>query len=139
MIRTSKRRYAGWSRVFTTLATLAIAFKILVPAGYMVSTAPTNELPFQIVVCTGHGMAVVDPGQALDPSGKDHAPAEKPSHDTPCPFAAHGAAATPPGLAATSLVQFSEYQAIIAPAATNVAPARGLSAPPPPSTGPPSA
>ena len=121
-----------------TLATLAIAFKVLVPAGYMVSTAPTNDLPFQIVICTGHGMEVIDPGQVLDPSGKDHAPSQKPGHDAPCPFAAHGATAPPPCLVAASLVQFSEYRAAIVPVATHVAPGRGLSAPPPPATGPPS-
>jgi hypothetical protein len=58
-----------------TLATLAIALKILIPPGFMAGP-PTNNLPFALVLCTGQGAMVVAPGDALPSHGdQDKAPA----------------------------------------------------------------
>src|SRR5688572_15014227 len=40
---------------FLAFAFLALALKIAIPAGFM-AKAPTNDLPFAVVVCTGQGM-----------------------------------------------------------------------------------
>ena len=42
--------------VFTLCAFLALALKIAIPAGFM-TKAPTNDLPFAIVLCTGMSLS----------------------------------------------------------------------------------
>lgn len=117
------------------LAAVAIALKIMIPAGFM--TAPhRNGLPFAVVVCTGQGATLVEPGDLMSQDKK--APTDKPSHDQPCPFAGHGAAVAGPS---TFIVQAIAFAPPVEPAARPVAglsPGRGLSAPPLPARGPPS-
>lgn len=122
---------------FLVLATLAIALKIMIPAGFMPGAEPRNGLPFALVLCTGDGAKLVQPGEGLDArEGDVHD--QKTSHDAPCAFAGQGAAAPPPTLASIGDVQFVAYVAPVPSLARTVHPGRGLAAPPPPQTGPPS-
>lgn len=126
-----------WTRgVFLTLAVLALALKILVPAGFMTATEPRNGSPFALVLCTGQGPLVIQPGEALD--HRDKAPADKPSHDEPCPFSAQGAAAPPPSGLVIAKIAFVAYRPAPPARVTHLAPGRGLTAPPLPARGPPS-
>lgn len=121
---------------FVVLATLAIALKIMIPAGYMPGMEPRNGLPFALVLCTGDGAKMVEPGQSLA-GHKGDAQDKKAAHDGACPFAAQGAAAPPPAVATTDAVQRIAYLSPPALTARTIIPGRGLAAPPPPPTGPP--
>jgi hypothetical protein len=123
---------AAWNlvigrRVFTALTSLALLLQILAPPGFMVSTDPAVR---GLVVCTGHGPFVVSPQP-----GKP-AKAPKSTSPGPCVFAAHGAA-PPPSIA--TLIPTAEPNAgnSASGAVFDVAPSRGLAAPPPPSQAPP--
>jgi hypothetical protein len=119
-----------------TLAALAVALKVLIPAGFMTAPDPRNGLPFSLVLCTGDGAKVVQPGEAL--AGHPDKDADKSAHDTPCPFAGHGAAAPPPSAVTTAKVAFVAYAPVEPARLTYLAPGRGLAAPPLPARGPPS-
>ena len=121
-----------------TLATLAVALKVLIPAGFMTAPDPRNGLPFALVLCTGEGAKVIQPGEALAGHHDKDGEADKSGHDTPCPFAGHGAAAPPPSPFATAKVDFIAYAPIAPAGVTHLAPGRGLAAPPLPARGPPS-
>ena len=120
-----------------TLAALAVALKVLVPAGFMTAPDPRNGLPFALVLCTGDGAKVVEPGEALRGHQGDK-DADTSAHDAPCPFAGHGAAAPPPSPFTTAKIDFVAYVAVPPTRATHLAPGRGLAAPPLPARGPPS-
>lgn len=121
---------------FLALALIAVALKVLVPAGFMTAPGPTNGLPFSVVICTGQGAMVVEPG---DPMSHDkRTPSEKPSHDQPCPFAGHGAATVMPSAITVQAVTFAVYVEPAARPVMGLAPGRGLAAPPLPARGPPS-
>lgn len=123
-----------WRHVFLTLAMLAVALKVLVPAGFMASTAKVGGLP--LVICTGAGALQMAPAPS-DGSDK-HAPGEKPAHDMPCAFAGHGLATPAPDLAPIEVAAFPPALALAVPARPDSpTPGRGLAAPPPPSRGPP--
>jgi Protein of unknown function (DUF2946) len=123
--------------VFMTLATLAVVLKVMIPAGFMTAPDPRNGLPFSLVLCTGDGAKIVQPGEALAGHQDEKGGADKSAHDTPCPFAGHGAAATPPSTVAVAKVAFIAYAPIIPSRVTYLAPGRGLAAPPLPARGPP--
>ncbi|HVF94079.1 MAG TPA: hypothetical protein VM900_07165 [Sphingomonas sp.] len=125
------RGQESWRRAFAVLVLLALALKLMVPAGFM----PGASLAVPIVLC---------PGQAAPPAAKamahhgHHEPSKAPDRgDHPCPYAA--TASTP--LAAHSHViaikltgqASTEAMASLA----NLAPGLGLAAPPPPSHAPP--
>lgn len=119
---------------FLVLATLAIALKIMLPAGFMPGATPVNGLPFALVLCTADGAKVVQPGEA-------HKTSDEPAgatHDQPCPFAAQGALVPPPTVASVGETLAVAYVEAPVPLARSIAPGRGLAAPPPPKTGPPS-
>lgn len=120
------RKFAIDRRWFIALAAIALAVQFLVPQGYMVSQdrgAPG------LVICTGHG--------SLRLSDSHHIPGKAPkSSDAPCAFAAHGIA-TPPPLVASLVIQSFEYVGRAATPAFDLAPGRGLAAPPPQSHAPP--
>jgi hypothetical protein len=133
VIQARLHRWTFARGVFMTLAALALALKVLIPAGFM--TAPErNGLPFAVVLCTGQGAKVVDAGALMD-HGKTSG---KPSHDQTCPFAGHGAPATAPDGAVVQTVTFAAYVEPAASPAPGLAPGRGLAAPPLPARGPPS-
>jgi hypothetical protein len=127
----------GLSRcAFLTLAILALAFKIVVPPGFM-AARPTNDLPFAIVLCTGQGTVTVNTGEALPTHGDSEAPA-KSNHESPCAFAGQGVSAPPPALQAIGKVEFVAFAPFAVRTPPSLAPGRGLAAPPLPARGPPS-
>jgi hypothetical protein len=120
-------RSGGWRGWFLALAALALMVQVLVPPGFMLSADAAQPT---LVICTGHG--------AITVSDRDHpAKAPKPGADKPCAFAAHGVATPPPQrlvLPGAGFAPTQQAQAV----AFDLAPGRGLAAPPPPSRGPPS-
>jgi hypothetical protein len=119
---------------FLVLATLAIALKIMIPAGFMPGMDQPGSLPFALVICTGEGLKVVD---QLPASHQSDEHGGKSAHDAPCPFAVQGAATPPPAMVAVARAQVVTYVEPLSPLGRTVAPGQGLAAPPPPPTGPP--
>lgn len=117
--------------VFMTLAALALALKVAIPAGYMTRPAATDDLPFALVLCTAQGAV------AIQPDGQG-APEPAANHASPCLFAGHGAMAPPLGLSIATPVTFVVYRAAQPRRLVDLAPGRGLAAPPLPARGPPS-
>jgi len=127
MARVARRTRTG-RRFFVALAALALMLQILVPPGFMVSDGPSHA----IVICTGHG-PITSP---LDDHGRP-AKSPKDKSDHACPFAGHGG--TPLSLSqqpVERIVMVSHVARAPGPVA-DLAPGRGLAAPPPPSQGPP--
>lgn len=119
------------------LAALALAIKIMIPAGFMTAPPSAEELPFTLVLCTAQGAVTVQADDLAPQNHDDQDPGQSAAHDSPCAFAGHGAGAPPPNLLDARAVEFVAYRA---PAATQVvdrAPGRGLAAPPLPARGPP--
>lgn len=136
MIRTARRPTWIWRHVFLTLATLAVALKVLVPAGFMVG-ATSDGLAFPIVLCAAQGAAMAGPDHAA--SGHEmpgHAPA-KPAHDSPCAFAGHGLGAPAPSVHDAGAITYLAYAYLAPRAVDDLAPGRGLTGPPLPARGPP--
>jgi hypothetical protein len=128
------RQSTGLMRhVWLTMATLAIALKIIIPPGFMAGP-PTTDLPFALVLCTAQGAMVVDAGDAARHGDQDSAPA---SADAPCLFAGLAAAAPPPVLTDAGAIEFVAYDFTPQAAAPDLAPRRGLTGPPLPARGPP--
>jgi len=133
--RTTPDLVTPWRGIALILATFALAFRLMIPAGFMVAPAQAG-LPFQVVLCTDQGMVVGDASQA---GGSQRDPGQTPAqHDKPCTFAGHGAALSPPTLLELASVTFAGYADVRPEPHASVAPGRGLAAPPPPSRGPPS-
>ena len=126
----------AWRRVFLTLTALALALKVLVPSGMMVSTEPRNELPIPIVLCTAQGAVSIEPGAPLTEHG-DHDDGAKAKHDAPCVFAGHSAGAPASVADEVGRVEFATYSAAAPVVAPAVSPGRGVSGPPLPPRGPP--
>ncbi len=121
--------------IFLMLTALAVALKVMIPAGLMTRTA-TNELPFALVLCTAQGAVTAEPGRTA-PGHDDRDDAA--GHDSPCAFVAHSAGAPAPSPIAVGAVEFVAYRPHRAPTAPPyLAPGRGLAAPPLPARGPPS-
>jgi hypothetical protein len=113
----------GW---FIALAALALIVQVLAPPGFMVAASPAGPA---LVICTGHGPLVL--------SDQHHHPAKAPKgSDAPCAFAGHGAATAPPPPPVALPVAFAPVLQAAKPA-FDLAPGRGLAAPPPPSHAPP--
>jgi hypothetical protein len=125
-----------WRRVCLTLAVLAVAMKILVPPGFMAGTQ-SNDLPFQIYLCTAQGGVTVQSGEALAHRGDPGQAPAKSAHDSPCAFAGHALGATPPSVAEAPAVAFIAYTPSVPAVATHLIPGRGLAGPPLPARGPP--
>jgi len=113
--------------------------RAIVPAGYMLAEADTPHGRYLVVqMCDGHGAAQVvdlDTGAFLDASklpGKSDGKTET----SPCVFAASAPMASPP--AAVEPIVFQHAFAADFAVSRTVAPGRGIAAPPPPATGPPS-
>jgi hypothetical protein len=84
-----------------------------------------------IAICTGHGAAA----SVIDLSGHPAKPSQS-KPDAPCAFAGHGVVAAAP-VAALLASPIALPSAPPALARFDLAPGRGLAAPPPPSQGPP--
>jgi hypothetical protein len=124
-----RHRSAGWRSVCLTLTLLALAFKVLVPQGLMLSEQGPG---IPLVICTGHGpLTLSDDGHG---GSKD--PAQKKS-DAPCMGAGNVTPVTPLTLAVVSepivLVADSPHSG----KTLDLIPGRGLAAPPPQSHAPP--
>jgi hypothetical protein len=134
--RSVSHRWTLARAVFLTFAVLALAVKVMIPAGYMAAPSANSSMPFALVLCTAQGAKVVEPGEVLD---QDHkAPADNARHDSPCAFAGHGAAALAPNSFTVATVTFATYMPLTPVRVTYLAPGRGLAAPPLPARGPPS-
>ena len=124
------------------IALLAMLVRAVVPAGYMLAQADTGQGRFLTVeMCEGHAARVIDlnTGKQVDPSklpGKAPGKADDKSRNAPCVFASTASVATP--VAVAEPVEFVATQDVDFAVDLNVRPGRGIAAPPPPSTGPPS-
>jgi hypothetical protein len=108
------------------LALAAVALKVLIPSGFMVAQTRGS---FPLVICTGHG--------PLNLSGRpDPIHGKKSTSDAPCAFSGH-VATTPPTSFVVSAAVGPAYLAPAIDRRGDLAPGRGLAAPPPPSQGPP--
>ncbi len=127
MGETGFKKQTAWRGAFLTLAFLALLMKIAAPPGFMVSAQGPGGFP--LVICTGHG-----PLSSSTPDNKGGESKSKP--DAPCAFAGHAA---PPAPAAGAQVAAAAFaHAVERPSLKfDLAPGRGLAAPPPPSQGPP--
>lgn len=123
------------------IALLTMLVRAIVPAGYMLAEAETVSGRYvTIQMCTEHTQSTrvldVKSGRMLDP---DEAPktdkSDKSSNNTPCVFAAIAPLAPP--VADVSTVEFVTVSNVEFAQVRDVAPGRGLPAPPPPATGPP--
>lgn len=122
------------------IALLAMLVRAIIPAGYMLAEADTGAGRYLTVeMCDGH----TNRAQAIDlDTGKLVDLSELPKNvksetDTaPCVFA--GATAIESPVAATELVEFQVSHQVDFVVVRDLRPGRGIAAPPPPSTGPPS-
>ncbi|MEQ1780152.1 MAG: hypothetical protein ABMA14_02250 [Hyphomonadaceae bacterium] len=127
-------------RQLGALALLALLVRAIVPAGYMLASAETAEGRYLVVqLCDSHAgfsqIIDLDTGKQVDATKLPAKQTDK-SSKAPCVFAA-----------APHLSAPETFVGIVAPVvivratgfySTAVAPGRGIAAPPPPSTGPPS-
>lgn len=134
MIRAARQSTGLLRHVWLTMATLAIALKIVIPPGFM--AGPTaGDLPFALVLCTAQGAMVVSDGAALPTHDGDTPPPT--TMDTPCLFAGLTATAPPPSLTDAGVIAFVAYDFTAQAVAPDLAPGRGRPAPPLPARGPP--
>lgn len=132
-------RNAG--RQLGAIALLALVVRAIVPAGYMLAAAETAHGRYLVFeLCEGHNQPTqiidLDTGKRIDPASLPASPAKEKTSKQPCVFAAAPAFATPVTLAEP--VAFGEAAEPVVFAASEIRPGRGIAAPPPPSTGPPS-
>ena len=130
--------------VAATLAFVALALRILVPAGFMIA-APTSATNVQgyipITLCTSVGKVTVlmgDDGSITPQSTQDptHGEDSKSPNHADCLFAGNIAATLPPQFV---WLLYSErtLRRTNSIVTRDLVPGRGLAAPPPPSTAPP--
>jgi hypothetical protein len=121
----TRQRVERWA---VGLALLALVLQSFAATGFMVAREHGRAT---IAICTGHGAAA----SLADLAGH---PAKSPKSqpDAPCAFAGHGVATSPP-LAALIASPIGRPDARPVVARFDLAPGRGLAAPPPPSQGPP--
>jgi len=116
--------------IASTLLILALFLRVLVPAGWM----PAAGGSYAITLCTGAGMAKA----WVDGEGRVHKEERtKGGIDHPCAFAGFGSIADLPPLLEPVFHLFAAAIPVLMPVLA-VAIGRGLAAPPPPATGPPS-
>jgi hypothetical protein len=130
-MRTARKFAKPALRPAALLAILAILLRAAIPGGFMLSTATAGSMP-DIVICTSHGLATIsvdaDPASTGDDGSKQ---------DTSCAFTATAAVTIAPALVQVAAPTYAEAT-ILQRAVADQRPGRGLAAPPPPTTGPPS-
>ena len=126
------RQVNALSLAWLFMAGLALAVRLLIPAGYMPGV---NAAGPGLVICTGQGALLINEDSSHAPPSHQDGDGSA-SHD--CPFAAGGQALAAP-LAEVIRVSAVEHQVLAETPAQNQRPGLGLAAPPPPTTGPPSA
>lgn len=128
-----------FGRRLGAFALLALLVRALVPAGYMVAEAGEADGRYLVVqMCDGHGSAAqiidLDTGKVVDKSKSPDT--TNTSNDAPCVFAMAAVVSLPTLAFEPALVRHviaTELAGI-----SDVRPGRGIAAPPPPATGPPS-
>lgn len=113
------------------LLALALAMRVLVPAGWM----PAAGQGLAITLCSGEGAVTA----WVDADGKihKHDPAQGSMADHPCAFAGMGAPMLGGDLPAPPAMLPAPRDEIARIAQAPAAIGQGLAAPPPPATGPP--
>jgi hypothetical protein len=115
---------------------LAFVARALVPPGFMFEAQAGTSL-VKVVLCSAHGSieAYVDPTTGeITYAKKPPKPSDK--DDPPCAFATIAKLAPPLNVATAPAPSETQSQAGVSQ--RDLIPGRGLSAPPPPATGPPS-
>jgi hypothetical protein len=131
-----------WRRAAALFALCALLLRAWSPPGFMPATAMVDASGFgaiPIVLCTGAGSTSVwlaDDGTIVEaaPEAPDHDPGG-PTH-ADCVFA-HGSGALPAQVRTLALAGLAAAAALKADPIRDLAPGRGLAAPPPPATAPP--
>lgn len=127
------RSASGFRVAWLLLAMCALSLRVLIPQGFM--TAPAQDTPFALVICTGQGAIQVSPDKAPAHAGDSETGAQH----APCAFAGLSATPTPPDLSVNvAAVVYPAARPIAFAELALVSPGRGLAAPPPPATAPPS-
>ncbi len=131
-------RHAG--RRLGAIALLAMLVRAIIPAGYMLAEADTGSGRYLTVeMCDGHDSKAqvidLDTGKLVDLS-KLPKSAKTDNNSAPCVFA--GATAIESPVAVAEPVEFRISHEIDFAVVRDLRPGRGIAAPPPPSTGPPS-
>lgn len=113
------------------LLALALAVRVLVPAGWM----PAQGQGMAITLCSGSGAETA----WVDAEGKIHKqnPAQGSMADHPCAFSGTGAPMLGGDVSAPPLAILAPRDEIASLAQAPAAIGQGLAAPPPPATGPP--
>jgi hypothetical protein len=124
------------SRFIALMVLLALAIGSLFPSGYMLGAKAGG---FEVTLCTqgGNVTAYLLADGTLVPNGPD-APDQNHQSDGPCDFAFHSGSVF--AHFAPSAQSLPAFDVVRSPLLTKhkIAPGRGLAAPPPPKTGPPS-
>lgn len=122
------------------IALLAMLVRAIIPAGYMLAHADAGSGRYLTVeMCDGHAAQAqvidLDTGKVIDLSNLPKNTKTE-SSSVPCVFAGVVAMAAP--ITAAEPVEFRFEQTIAFTVVRDLRPGRGIAAPPPPSTGPPS-
>jgi hypothetical protein len=122
------------------IALLAMLVRAIIPAGYMLAEADTGSGRYLTVeMCDGHATQAqvidLDTGKLVDLS-KLPKSAKTDNNSAPCVFA--GATVIESPVAVAEPVEFRVSHEIDFAVVRDLRPGRGIAAPPPPSTGPPS-
>ena len=127
-------------RKLGAIALLAMLVRAIIPAGYMLAEADTGSGRYLTVeMCDGHATQAqlidLDTGKLVDLS-KLPKSAKTDNNSAPCVFA--GATVIESPVAVAEPVEFRVSHEIDFAVVRDLRPGRGIAAPPPPSTGPPS-
>lgn len=122
------------------IALLAMLVRAIIPAGYMIAEADTGSGRYLTVeMCDGHHAQAqvidLDTGKTVDLS-KLPKSGKTDNSSSPCVFAGVVAMASP--LSTAEPVEFVVTHQVDFTVTRDLRPGRGIAAPPPPSTGPPS-
>jgi hypothetical protein len=123
------------------IALLAMLVRAVMPAGFMLAEAESaNGRYLTVDFCEGHGAVKrvldVETRKLLDPSDVPAEQHEGKAQHAPCVFAAVAPLASP--LMAAEVVEFVIVRDAEFTVIRDIRPGRGIPAPPPPATGPPS-
>lgn len=126
----------------TAAAILAVALflRVLVPAGWMPSEEHLGIRPCLPRASTETAAAPRHDDHAATPAHHKQEPTDQPGHDQahPCSFSLLAASLLAPDLPTDALPLPPAAEGQDLPSGPHAAPPRGLAAPPPPATGPPS-
>jgi hypothetical protein len=128
--------FAPWGKALRAFVLLAFLARALVPPGFMFE-AQAGTAQVKVVLCSVHGSieAYVDPATGeISYTKKPPKPSDK--DDPPCAFATIAKVAAPSNIDVAPTPR--EHKSHNTHTHRDLAPGCGLSAPPPPATGPPS-